>query len=231
MTLNSTDRFRLIVKLWLFASIAGVIWNLVPVFATSRADQQTLAELEEQRRHPPMATVDVAEDSPWPDSTILMKGQPVAGLDDANLPSAHIQYGRLGRMVVAHRSVSVINASMKLPEVICSFPDRSDTETLFAAAISGDGKVIAAVDWSHPNGPIVRTFQVRRQNVFSDFAECICTRVKFGNWNFLWTVSPWCPHRAAVFRRCRRSTSRKAYRRTPYQSTISTRSQIIAHNE
>ena len=64
MTLNSTDRFRLIVKLWLFASIAGVIWNLVPVFATSRADQQTLAELEEQRRHPPMATVDVAEDSP-----------------------------------------------------------------------------------------------------------------------------------------------------------------------
>jgi hypothetical protein len=166
MTLNSTDRFRLIVKLWLFASIAGVIWNLVPVFATSRADQQTLAELEEQRRHPPMATVDVAEDSPWPDSTILMKGQPVAGLDDANLPSAHIQYGRLGRMVVAHRSVSVINASMKLPEVICSFPDRSDTETLFAAAISGDGKVIAAVGeftqvsfWNAATGQLHQTVE------------------------------------------------------------------------
>ena len=166
MTLKSTDRFRLIIKLWLFASIAGVIWNLVPVFAKYRADQQKLAELEEQRRHPPMATVDVAEDSPWPGSTIQMTGQPVVGLDDANLPSACIQYGQMGHLSVAHRSVSVINASLKLPEVVCSFPDRSDTESLYAAAISGDGKVVAAVGeftqvsfWNAATGELLQTIE------------------------------------------------------------------------
>ncbi len=106
---NSSSRFRFVVKLWLLASLACVVWNLVPVFAKYRLDQQKLADLEEQRRHPPVATVEVAQDSPWPGSTIDMRGRAIAGLDDQNLPMADIKFGQLGQMVVTSSGVSLID--------------------------------------------------------------------------------------------------------------------------
>lgn len=167
MTPPSSQRFRLVIKLWLFASVAGIVWNLIPVFAKYNADQQKVVELEQRRRNPPTATVDVAEDSPWPGSTIQMQGQPVEGLDDANLPYASIQYGRLGQMVITHRNVSLVNAPWKsAAKLIRSFPNRNDGEILYSAAISGDGKVIATVGeftqvsfWNAATGKLLQTVE------------------------------------------------------------------------
>lgn len=163
-TQTSAQRFRLVIKLWLFASLAGIVWNLIPVFAKYSADQQKLAELEEQRRRPPVATVDVAEDSPWPGTTIQMMGQPVGGLDDANLPSAGIRFGQRHRMAVTHRRVSVIELNPNGADVVHSFPDDTPTENLDVAAISGDGKVIATVGeftqvsfWNATTGELLQT--------------------------------------------------------------------------
>ncbi len=153
-------------KLWLLASVVGIVWNLLPVFAQYRLDQQKLAELEEQRRHPPLATVDIAEDSPWPGSTILMQGQPVEGFDDSQLPGGNIQYGQLGGMAVTHGNVSLIKPAKAAAKLIRSFPDRRDTEHLFAAAISGDGKVVATVGvftqvsfWNAETGQLLHTVE------------------------------------------------------------------------
>lgn len=163
---NSNQQFRWIIKLWLLVSLIGVVWNLLPVFAQYRLDQQKLAEIEEQRRHPPTATVHIAEDSPWPGSTIVMQGQPVEGLDDANLPGGEIRFGQSAQMLITHRNVSLINTPKGAAKLIRSFPDRRDGESLFAAAISGDGKVIATVGeftqvsfWDAATGKLLQTVE------------------------------------------------------------------------
>ncbi|MEZ6128120.1 MAG: hypothetical protein R3C59_05535 [Planctomycetaceae bacterium] len=161
---NPSSPFRLLMKTWLLLSVASVIWQLIPVFAAYHADQQKLADLERQRRQPPMAIVEVAEDSPWPDSTIEMRGRSIEGLDDSNLPSAGIAFGQRSRMLVAGRTVNLIDTASAA--VVQSFPNRQDGERLYAGAISGDGKVVATVGeftqvcfWNAATGTLLQTVE------------------------------------------------------------------------
>jgi len=111
-----------------------------------------------------VAAVEVAEDSPWPGTTIDMRRRPIEGLDDSTLPSANISFGNGSRMLVTGHNAILIDTSSAA--VIHSFPDRTDTERLYAAAISGDGKVIATVGeftqicfWDAATGKLLQTVQ------------------------------------------------------------------------
>jgi len=159
------SRFRFAVAAWLTVSVAIFMFRLIPAVAKYRLQGRELINLEFERKQPPAPVIDLAPDSPWPTSTIGMKGYAVKGYDETNLPVFSGVFHQ-AILALAHGKVSLIEAKHKSqPELKNTFPTSSD-ERIFQAAISGDGKVIATVGeftvirfWDASTGELLETIE------------------------------------------------------------------------
>ena len=159
------SRFRFAVAAWLTVSVAIFTFRLIPAVAKYRLQGRELINQEFERKHPPAPVIDLPPDSPWPTSTIGMKGYAVKGFDETNLPVfSGVFHQEI--LALAHGKVSVIEARQKTqPELKKTFPTSSD-ERIFQAAVSGDGKVIATVGeftlirfWDASTGELLETIE------------------------------------------------------------------------
>ena len=144
MLVMTQSRFRFAVAAWLTVSVAIFTFRLIPAVAKYRLQGRELINQEFERKHPPAPVIDLPPDSPWPTSTISMKGYAVKELDETNLPMASGAFHE-GMLALAHGKVSLIEAKHKSsPALKISFP-KDTNERIFQAVISGDGKVVATV--------------------------------------------------------------------------------------
>ena len=159
------SQFRIAVAAWLTVSVTVFMFRLIPAVAKYRLQGRELVNLEFERKQPPAPVIDLAPDSPWPTSTIGMKGYAVKGYDETNLPVfSGVFHQEI--LALAHGKVSLIEARQKSqPELKSTFPKSSD-ERIFQAAISGDGKVIATVGeftvirfWDASTGELLETIE------------------------------------------------------------------------
>lgn len=159
------SRFRFAVAAWLTVSVAIFTFRLIPAVAKYRLQGRELINQEFERKHPSAPVIDLPPDSPWPTSTIGMKGYAVKGFDEAQLPVfSGVFHQEI--LALAHGKVSLIEARHKTqPELKKTFPTSSD-ERIFLAAISGDGKVIATVGeftvirfWDASTGELLETIE------------------------------------------------------------------------
>ncbi len=159
------SRIRFVVAAWLTVSVAIFMFRLIPTVAKYRMQGRELINLEFERKHPPAPVIDLPPDSPWPTSTIGMKGYAVNGFDETNLPGfSGVFHEQI--FALAHGKVSLIEAKHKSqPELKNTFP-KSSEERIFQAAISGDGKVIATVGeftvirfWDASTGELLETIE------------------------------------------------------------------------
>ena len=159
------SRFRLVLAAWFIVSVAIFTFRLIPAVAKYRLQGRELVNLEFERKHPPLPVIDLPADSPWPTSTIRMKGYAVKGFDESNLPMASGAFHE-GMLALADGKVSLIEAKHKSsPQLKISFPRNTD-ERIFQAVVSGDGKVVATVGeftvirfWDAATGELLETIE------------------------------------------------------------------------
>lgn len=163
------SRFRFAVAAWLTVSVAIFTFRLIPAVAKYRLQGRELVNLEFERKHPPAPVIDLPPDSPWPTSTIGMKGYAVKGFDDSNLPTASGAFQEgfgEGWLALTHGHVSLIEAKHKSsPQLKTAFSKDAD-EPIFKAVVSGDGKVVATLGdftvirfWDAATGELLETIE------------------------------------------------------------------------
>jgi hypothetical protein len=159
------SRIRFALAAWFAVSVAIFTFRLIPAVAKYRLQGRELVNLEFERKHPPAPVIDLPPDSPWPTSTISMRGYAVKGLDETCLPGfSAVFHEQL--LALVHGKVSLVEAKHKAqPELKNTFPKSLD-EQIFQSAISGDGKVIATVGdftvirfWDAATGELLETIE------------------------------------------------------------------------
>jgi len=106
------SRFRFALAAWFTVSVAIFTFRLIPAVAKYRLQGRELINQEFERKHPPAPVIDLPPDSPWPTSTIGMKGYAVKGFDEAQLPVfSGVFHHEI--LALAHGKVSVIEARQK----------------------------------------------------------------------------------------------------------------------
>lgn len=164
------SRLRVLLTAWLLMSVVVFVLNLIPVLARYRIIGQELADLEFQRLQPSEPKVVQVKDSPWPNATIKMTGQAITELDFENHgPTASFCFSEDGTLPPEHLtltsgSTSVVDRNNR--RQLMTIPHQSDPERQYAAAVSGDGTVLATVGahtvirfWDFRTGELIQTVE------------------------------------------------------------------------
>lgn len=161
------SRLRLLLTTWFVASQIVFAINLIPVLARYRIIGLELGDLEFQRLQPTAPKVVQAKDSPWPTATIKITGRAIRGLSEENVtPAASLSFSdsashqltlTFGRTAVVDRNEF---QQVKL------IPEQQTPEYQYAAAVSGDGTVMATVGahtvirfWDFRTGELIQTIE------------------------------------------------------------------------
>lgn len=161
------SRLRILLTTWFVASLVVFAINLIPVLARYRIIERELVDLEFQRLQPTAPKVVQAKDSPWPTATIHISGQAIRGLDVENVsPAANLSFSDSAsqRLTMTFGGTSVIDRHEY--RQLMMIPHRSDPERQFAAAVSGDGTVMATIGaytvirfWDCQTGELIQTIE------------------------------------------------------------------------